>query len=143
MNVKMRFRLSRAGVVCCIIAGNTRLASISGKRFVLHKPAHYRRRQRKEVEWKYYRVCKSYLVTSLAAAIETGQLKVSPGCTDAKELRDQLYDFEVQISERGNVSFNTSAGHHDDLVLSTGIAWLVVPLISGASFVAQPVELRR
>jgi hypothetical protein len=54
-----------------------------------------------------------------------------------------LYDFEYQISDRGNVSFNASEGRHDDLVLATGLAWLGVGITGGASFTAQPVEWRR
>jgi hypothetical protein len=70
-------------------------------------------------------------------------LKISSACHHAKALKDQLYDFEVSISEKGNVQFGAHVGRHDDLVLATGLAWIGVNITGGFGFRAEPIDWRR
>jgi hypothetical protein len=85
----------------------------------------------REVEYQHYRIGKSFLCTRLAAALESGELTVSPGCHDYKILKDQFVDFEVSYSAAGNVSFNAKSGRFDDLIIATGLAYLGIEMPAG------------
>jgi hypothetical protein len=97
----------------------------------------------REVEYQHYRIGKSFLCTRLAAALESCELQVSKGCHDYKVLKDQFVEFEVSYSAAGNISFNARSGCHDDLVISTGLAYLDIEMTAGFGFQAIPVEWRR
>jgi hypothetical protein len=53
------------------------------------------------------------------------------------------FQFICVIRPWNTLSFNASEGHHDDLVVARGLAWLGVGITGVASFTAHPVEWRR
>ena len=57
--------------------------------------------------------------------MSNGKLLAAEGLPDGAELRRQLEDSQVEITARGHVTANAAAGSHDDMVISTALAWFV------------------
>ncbi len=76
----------------------------------------------KEIAPDHIRVAKAWLCHNLARNIEQGRLRISDNCFDAKELRDQLFNFEVVVQPSGNVAFAARSSAHDDLVMALALA---------------------
>lgn len=70
----------------------------------------------------WHRVSKMVLVSTLQAALHSGELKIATGLKDAKVLANELQDFRAQFTSAGNVIFGARESAHDDLVLATAIA---------------------
>ena len=79
--------------------------------------------QAREVSFDEWRVAKSYLVGSMSAAMSQGKLLAAEGLPDGAELRRQLEDYQVEVTPSGHVTANAAAGSHDDMVISTALAW--------------------
>lgn len=70
----------------------------------------------------WHRVSKMVLVSTLQAALHSGELKIAAGLKDAKVLVNELRDFRATFTSAGNVVFAARESAHDDLVLATAIA---------------------
>lgn len=77
----------------------------------------------REVSFDEWRVAKSYLVGGLSAALSQAKLLAAEGLPDATELRRQLEDYQIEVTASGHVTANAAAGSHDDMVISTALAW--------------------
>lgn len=75
---------------------------------------------------------KLYLISVLSAAMSQRKLVAAEGLPDGRELQRQLEDFQVEFTVAGNVTANAASGSHDDLVMSTALAWF------GVQHVPQP-----
>jgi hypothetical protein len=69
-----------------------------------------------------WRVPKQNLVSTLQAAFARDDLKVVPVLSDAPNLARELKDFQVRLTDQGNITTGARSGSHDDLVLSVAIA---------------------
>jgi hypothetical protein len=86
-----------------------------------------------------YRCAKAYMMTQLAAALESGALRICPYIKDASELRKQLEDFQVSITGSGHLTINAKNGGHDDLILATGLAYVGLGFASQSGFVCESI----
>lgn len=77
----------------------------------------------KEESFDEWRVAKSFLIGSLSAAMSQGKLLAAENLPDAAELRRQLEDYQIEVTASGHMTANAAAGSHDDLVISTALAW--------------------
>lgn len=71
------------------------------------------------------------MMTQLAAALESGRLRICPKVHDAAELRKQLEDFQVSITDAGHLTIDAKNGGHDDLILAMGLAYVGVGFAGG------------
>jgi len=67
---------------------------------------------------------KSHMVSRLQTLLGDERLKL-PNTDEAKALAGELEDFEMQISESANVSYNARPGSHDDLITALALSVLV------------------
>jgi hypothetical protein len=76
-----------------------------------------------------HHVAKSILISTLDAALHTGELKFAAKLAEAEAMKEELLDFRRSVSAAGRFSFEARVGKHDDLVLSVAIAlwWMVRP----------------
>lgn len=88
------------------------------------------------------RVAKGYLMTTLAAGLGTGELRISKNVQDIAELKRQLEDFQVGTSTTGQQTFASSQTAHDDSVLSLALAWLGCKQAKGFSFQVSKLTWR-
>lgn len=70
------------------------------------------------------RVSKSYLVSRMKSLMGFGRLQW-PRSAAARELADELENFELSISDNATPQWNARAGHHDDLVCAAALAVLL------------------
>lgn len=87
-----------------------------------------------EVEFNRYRCSKLYLLSNMATLLQSGELKIARGIKDAKAFMQQAEDFVVTHTSAGNVTFGTSEGRHDDLLLATAIAAFGAKMYKGPAF---------
>jgi hypothetical protein len=79
-------------------------------------------------------VPKLALVSTLQAAFARGDLKIVPTLPEAPALAKELSDFQVKLTDAGNITTGARSGSHDDLVLSVAIAmWKLARRGSGWS----------
>ncbi len=69
-------------------------------------------------------VSKSYLVSRLKSLMGFGRLEW-PRSAAARELADELENFELTVNDNATPTWNARAGHHDDLVCAAALAVLV------------------
>ena len=83
-----------------------------------------------------HHVAKSILISTLDAALHTGELKFAAKLAEAAAMKEELLDFRRSVSAAGRFSFEARVGKHDDLVLSVAIAlwWMVRPPIPSPTF---------
>jgi hypothetical protein len=76
-----------------------------------------------------WNVSKTVLISTVDAALHTGELKFASALSDAEAMRDELKDFRRKLSDAGRASYAARTGAHDDLVLSVAIAcwWASLP----------------
>jgi hypothetical protein len=55
--------------------------------------------------------------------MSNGKLLAAEALPDGSELRRQLEDYQIEITASGHMTTNAVAGSHDDLVISTALAW--------------------
>jgi hypothetical protein len=71
----------------------------------------------------FYHVPKRELVSTLAALLHSGRLKIVPTLPDAEVLTRELETFKVKVTTAGNETFEAwRERDHDDLVLALAIA---------------------
>jgi hypothetical protein len=83
-----------------------------------------------------HHVAKSILISTLDAALHTGELKFAAKLAEAEAMKEELLDFRRSVSAAGRFSFEARVGKHDDLVLSVAIAlwWMVRPPVPSPTF---------
>lgn len=69
-------------------------------------------------------VGKAYLVSRAQALMQTGRVKL-PDSAEARQLAEELKDFEVNITEKGTFTASAKGGAHDDLVIALALALLL------------------
>jgi hypothetical protein len=79
----------------------------------------------REVEPFNHRVSKSYLVSQFNGAIEGGQLTFADGIHDAEQLKREFEDFQMTYTAAGNIKFEHTSTGHDDLILSSCLAYYI------------------
>jgi len=67
-------------------------------------------------------VPKAELVSSVAVALQNGQLKIAQALPLADVLARELADFQVTVTASANLTFGARVGAHDDLVLAVALA---------------------
>lgn len=80
----------------------------------------------KQVRFDEWNVGKTYLIGSLSAGMSQRKLRAAGDLPDGRELQRQLEDYQVEFTAAGNVTANAASGAHDDLVMSTALAWFGV-----------------
>jgi hypothetical protein len=76
---------------------------------------------------------------TLVSALQTGELKVAAGLSDAGTLQEELKDFQRKVSDAGSATYNARTGAHDDVVLAVAIALWWAP--SGPVTSIEPFPL--
>jgi hypothetical protein len=66
-----------------------------------------------------WNVAKSALISTLEAAMHSGELHVAGSLTEAETLREELRDFQRHVTASGANTWSARAGAHDDIVLAT------------------------
>jgi len=70
---------------------------------------------------------KAYLVSRMQALIQTGRIDL-PRTREAKELAEELLDYEIRVDEDANDKYGAfKVGAHDDLVTALGLAVMQDP----------------
>ena len=67
-------------------------------------------------------VPKRDLVTATRILLDTGRLRIAPALRYAEALREELKNFQVQLSETGRDTYGAAGGLHDDLVIALSLA---------------------
>lgn len=70
-------------------------------------------------EW---RVTKGTLIESLNIALSSGELRFAHDLADMDALRQQIADFQVEVTGSGRLTANAAAGSHDDYVVALALA---------------------
>ncbi len=79
-----------------------------------------------------WRVPKRELVSTVAALLQTGALKIAADLPEVSILTQELQNFQVSISESGFDGYEARVGKHDDLVLSLAMGlWLAQAPVMG------------
>jgi hypothetical protein len=79
-----------------------------------------------------WRVPKAVLAQSVAAPLESGQLKISSALPHAPIVLAELQAFRASIGANGHARFEAMAGMHDDLVRAVALAlWRLGTNIAG------------
>lgn len=74
-------------------------------------------------EWEA-RVGKEYFASRLKALTQTGRIRL-PDTAEARQLADELQDYELRLNSKANAIFGAfKQGTHDDLVTALGLAVL-------------------
>jgi hypothetical protein len=69
------------------------------------------------------RVGKAYLVSALQAALQQTRLLFPPTLRDARQLQDELLNYEIRVDQDANDKYGAFAvGAHDDEVTAVGLA---------------------
>ena len=93
----------------------------------------------REVDYRSFRVSKTYLISHLTAALGEGSLFLNPQVLDAIELRRQFEDMQATVLDSGVLRVEASGGSHDDLVLATAIGVFGATHARRGGFSATPV----
>jgi hypothetical protein len=74
-----------------------------------------------------WHVPKFVLISTLESRMHTQELKVAPRLVEAGPLREEMLDFERNVSEAGRQTFSARVGKHDDILLAVSLAtfWAV------------------
>lgn len=71
---------------------------------------------------------KAHLVSRLQALFQTNRIQIPRKLKYAREMKDELLDYEIKVSEEGKDTYGAfKVGAHDDLVTALGLAVLVDP----------------
>lgn len=75
-----------------------------------------------------WKVPKRILVSNLQVLLQNGQLKFAEGMMHAQTLIEELLNFKIKVTSKGNDTYEAlREGDHDDLVLSLAMAvWYAV-----------------
>jgi hypothetical protein len=91
-----------------------------------------------------WRVAKQILISRLDALVNDGRLKFKKSIPEAAQLVRELQDYQYEITESGNMTFNAPSGSHDDLLLAAALAiWRATKLIPEPPLVMPFVFKRR
>jgi hypothetical protein len=83
-------------------------------------------------------VPKRDLVSSLAVALQRGQLRIAQGLPEADQLVHELMNFRVRISDAGHDSYSSwRERDHDDLVLSIAMGVFAATRLTGSQVPLQ------
>jgi len=88
-----------------------------------------------------WRVPKINLVSTLQAAFARGDLKIVPTLPEAPALAKELSDFQVKLTDAGNITTGARSGSYDDLVLSVAVGCWILTRSSGNRWSVQPFNL--
>jgi hypothetical protein len=80
----------------------------------------------------FFRVGKAYLLGTMTAAIETGQMAIVKDAHGTDELRREMEDFQVEFTRSGQLTANAKSGSHDDTIISTALAYFGSEIEGGA-----------
>jgi hypothetical protein len=69
-------------------------------------------------EW---RVPKSVLIETLNVAMSSGELRFAHDLKDLPALRQQMADFQVELTQSGRLTANAVSGSHDDYVIALAL----------------------
>lgn len=82
---------------------------------------------------RIWRVGKTYLLGSTAAAIETRQLQIVADAPGTDDLVREMEDFSVEFSKAGKMTANAKSGSHDDTIIATALAYFGSEMEGGGS----------
>lgn len=69
-----------------------------------------------------FRVPKSLLIEQLNVALSSGGLRFAHDLDDISALRQQVADFQVEVTQSGKLTANAASGSHDDYVIALALA---------------------
>jgi len=95
-----------------------------------------------EFEHEKYRVSKMWLLNAFSVAMQSGALKISENIDDITQLKKELEDFQVGLTATGQITANSTAMSHDDLILATAIAYFGASTYKGAGMTVSPIKWR-
>jgi hypothetical protein len=85
-------------------------------------PVYFTHGDRRNVVEGEVRLGKAWLVSRLQALLQSGLLHL-PETTEARQLGQELLDYEIRVSENANDTYGAfKVGTHDDLVTALGLA---------------------
>jgi hypothetical protein len=94
-----------------------------------------------EPSFRQVRVAKIEIVSTLRAALETDLIRIPPELPFAADLRRELADLRVKITDASNEVFGAEQGSFDDLVMAVALPiWLSTWLDSRGTFIAGPAS---
>jgi hypothetical protein len=87
------------------------------------------------------RVGKAYLVSALQAALQQTRLLFPPAMRDARQVQDELLNYEIRVDENAHDRYGAFAvGAHDDEVTAVGLALVGAVKRSASGYVAVAVS---
>jgi hypothetical protein len=92
-----------------------------------------------EPSFRRVRVAKVEIVSTLRAALESDLIRIPPELPFAADLKRELADLRVKITDASNEVFGAEQGSFDDLVMAVALPiWLSAWLDSRGMFIAGP-----
>jgi hypothetical protein len=78
-------------------------------------------------------------MAQVGAALSARSQIIEP-LRDGAELEKQLSDFQLEFTQKGNMTLKAAAGSHDDYVAASALAWFGVQNCAGSLGPPRPLR---